>query len=135
MLLSGALAGTKIAGVIGIHAIGEVCESELDAQRFHADEELILAVKAAIGVVALILRAVQLLGGNDVQGDLLRESKVPGLMQIAPGKAGRIGQHGEHFVAQNAMGRGSQKCRINAAGIGNHEPFQRAQLAFKGEQL
>src|SRR5438552_3379920 len=55
MLLGRPLAGTKIALVVEIHAIGDGIEAVLAAVALHDGEELIFAVEAALCVVAGII--------------------------------------------------------------------------------
>ena len=135
MLLGGALAGTIIPCIVGIHAIGNVAETQFRAQRFHRREEFVLAVKAAVGVVALVLGPVQFFGLHYMQRHAQRARKGAGLIQIAAGQAGRVGQHCEHPVAQHTMRRGRQKCRVHAAGVSHHQAAEFPQPRLQNFQF
>ena len=92
-------------------------------------------MEAAVGVVARILGPVQFFGGDDVQRHLERAGKGAGLLHVAPGQAGRIGQHGQHPRAQHAMRRGGQKRGVHAAGVSHHQASQLLQPRLQGVQL
>ncbi len=66
MLFRSALTGTEIAGVVGIHAIGDGRKAKFCAQRFHDREELVFAMEAAVRVVALVFGTIQFVRSHDV---------------------------------------------------------------------
>ncbi len=92
-------------------------------------------MKAAVGVVALVFGLVQLFGLNDAQRDVVRSGEGPGLVHVAAGKAWRVGQNGQHAVAENAMRGGGEISRIDAAGVGHHDAAERAQAIFECVQF
>ncbi len=65
----GLLAGTEISSVVEVHAEGQVPEPPGCALGFHLGEELVFAVEAAAGVVALVVRVVEFGSVEDVRGD------------------------------------------------------------------
>ena len=75
------------------------------------------------------------LGRDDVQRHPSALRETARLLQVAAGKAGRIGQHGEHPVAENAMRRGRQKRGVHAAGVGHHHTVEFAQASFDRGKL
>ncbi len=121
MLLGGALAGPEVARIVGIHSVGDVGEAELRAERSHDGEQLIFAVEAAVGVVALVFGAIEFAGCDDAQGHAEGRGEGLRLLEIAAREAGRIGEHGEHAVAQDAMGGCGEKGGIDASRIRDHQ--------------
>jgi hypothetical protein len=115
MLIRGALAGTKIPGIIGIHPVCDGREAQLRTKGFHDGEELVFAVEASISVVALILGPFQFVGGHDMQRHLERLCEGAGLFHVAAGEAGRISEHGKHAGTEHAVRRSRQEGRIHAA--------------------
>ena len=51
MFVGSAMAGAKIVSVVGVDAVGDGAESAFAGERFHAVEELVFAVEAAVGAV------------------------------------------------------------------------------------
>ncbi len=92
-------------------------------------------MEAAIGVVSLILRLVKFLGLNDAERHAERFGERAGLLHVAPGKARRVRQHSQHAIAKHAMRSGGKKCRIDSAGVGDHDTAELAQTVFKRAQL
>ena len=131
MLLGGALARAEVAGVVSVHAVGNVREAELCTKGFHNGEKFVLAVETAIGVVTLILRTLELVSGYDAKRHFERFGELTSLLQVAAGEAGRVGQHGEHARAQDAMRGCGQECRIDTAGVSDHKAAQLRQARFK----
>ncbi len=72
MLRGGLLAGAVVAGVVGVEAVGDVGDAARGALAFEHGEELVLAVEAAGGVVAGVVFAGELGGGNGDERDGLR---------------------------------------------------------------
>ncbi len=58
----GLLAGTEFAAVVEVHAVGDVGEASRCSLGFHLGEELVFAVEAAVGVVALVVGAFEFVG-------------------------------------------------------------------------
>ena len=79
MVLSGGLlAGAEFAAVVEVHAVGDVCEAGCRAGLFHLGEELVFAVEAAVGVVALVVGAFEFVGLEDLRGDVVLGSEGQG---------------------------------------------------------
>ena len=97
----GFLAGTEVAAVVEVHAIGEVGEAELEARGFHLGEELVLAMEAAVAVVANVVWVVEFAGLQDVSRDAVFGGEVERRGQFPAGQGGRVGDDGEHAVAEN----------------------------------
>ncbi len=135
MFARGTLAGTEIARVIGVHAIGKMCETKLGAQGFHPGKELGLAVEAAVAVVPLIFGLVELFRLKDAQRHGKQLGEGTSLIEIAACQAGRVSQHGEHFVAQNTVRSGGEKSRVHSTGVSDHYAAQGAQPVFECLQL
>src|SRR5258707_4460574 len=100
MHLGGLLSWAKIALVVQVHSVGDRVEASCGPQLFHHRKKLVLALKAALAVIARILRTLELRSGNNLQGDylFLREGNCIG--EMSPGKAGRISDDREHFLPQ-----------------------------------
>ena len=60
MLGGGALSRTVVAQVVHIHAVDDVLEAALTPHRFQAREQFVLAVEAAVGTVAHVVRVFEL---------------------------------------------------------------------------
>ena len=69
VLGGGLLAGAEVSAVVEVHAVGDVGEAVLGAELLHLGEELVFAVEAALGVVALVVGVFELGGLQDVGGD------------------------------------------------------------------
>ncbi|HMH15578.1 MAG TPA: hypothetical protein VK578_20930, partial [Edaphobacter sp.] len=69
VLGGGLLAGAEVATVVEVHAEGDVTEVTGGALGFHLGEELVFAVEAALGVVALVVGIFELGGLKDVGGN------------------------------------------------------------------
>ena len=65
MIAGSDLSGTKVALIIGIHAVSDGLEPMFCAKRFHHREQLVLAMETARAVVAYIFGAIKFGGGND----------------------------------------------------------------------
>jgi len=129
------LPGAKVTLVVRIHAVGDALEAALPAEFLHQGEQLILAMEAADGVVAHVLRTLQFLGGHHFQRDLplLREGNR--ILQLETGQAGRIGNYRQHVVAKNLMGGIGQESGIHSARIGHQRTAQRAQVGLQALAL
>ena len=92
-------------------------------------------MEAAIGVVALVVGLVKFLGLDDLQGNLLVVGKGCGLLKVATGQRGRIGQDGEHFVAEDAVRGGGEIRRVDPAGVGDHQGAQLLEASLEGLEL
>ncbi len=68
-LLAGAEGGDVGGAVVEVHAIGDVGEVPGAAKALHNREELVLAVEAAVGVVALVVGVGELFGLEDLGGN------------------------------------------------------------------
>ena len=56
MFVRGAMAGAKIAGVVGVDSVCNRRHAALFRERVHAIEKFVLAVVAAVGVVCYVER-------------------------------------------------------------------------------
>jgi hypothetical protein len=131
VFLCGALAGAEVAGVVGVHAVGDVCEAELRAESTHDVEELVFAMEAAVEVVAGILGAVELFGGDDVEGHAETVGEGAGCIEVAAGQRGRICDDGDHAGAEKTVRGGRQISRVDATGVGDHEAAQLNQTLLE----
>ena len=103
-------------------------EAELRAQCLHDGEELVFAVEAAVGVVAGVLGRGRVLRWHDVERHAERSGKGAGLVEVAAGEAGGVGEDGDHAVAEDAVRGGGQKGGVDAAGVGHHEAAQLSEF-------
>ena len=70
-LLAGPEGCYRRRAIVEVHAVGEMTEASFCAGFFHLGEELVFAVEAAAGVVALVVGIVELGGVEDVGGDVV----------------------------------------------------------------
>ena len=87
MLRSGLLAGAVVAGVVGVEAIDDVRDAAGGALALKHGEELVLAVEAAGGVVAGVVLAGELGGGDGDERNGLRGGEGDGLARDGGGRA------------------------------------------------
>ncbi len=119
MQRGGLLAGAELGAVVEVHPVGEMRETELQARGFHLGEELILAVEAAILVVAGVVGIFQLAGLQDVDRDVVFgcEGECGGEFTARQGR--RVGDDGEHAVAEDSVRDVGEICGVGAAGVGD----------------
>lgn len=127
----GLLAGTEVAAIIEVHAVGEVGVAELLAQRFHLREQLLLAVEAALGIVARVIGVAEFDCGEDANRDsvLVREVKRCG--QFCARQRGGIRQNGEHAVTEDAVRSPGEESGIGATGVGDEQAVQTGKNAIQ----
>jgi len=82
----GSLPGPQITVVVHVLPVSDVRESELLPRRFHLGEQLVLAIKAAIAIVARVLRVVQFACLKDAYRNAMLRRKVEccGQLQSPP---------------------------------------------------
>ena len=131
MLLGRLLAGTKIALVVEIHAIGDGIEAVLAAVALHDGEELVFAVEAALCVIAGIIWIFQLLRLDDLAGNVLFLREKQGVFKLSSRQRGRIGDERQHVLAQRLMRGIRQISGVHASGVGDERPAQRVQVALQ----
>jgi len=131
MLCGRALSRPVVGGVVEVATVGDCGKPELFAQSFHRREELVLAVEAALSVVRDVGFALHLAGLQNVQRDVVFAGEGDGRGQFLAGQAGRIGDDGEHIVAQHLVSFVGEISGIDAAGIGNQEPTVLAEDAVE----
>jgi hypothetical protein len=111
------LTRTKLGAVVEVHAICNVSETARGALDFHLGEELVFAVEAALGVVALVVRAVKLVGVKDVDGDVAVGRKGEGSGKFGAREGRGVGNDGLHVVAESKVGGISEVGGVGAAGV------------------
>ena len=109
------LAGTEVSTVVEVHAVGDVSEAALGAEVLHLGEELVFAVEAALGVVALVVGVFELGGLEDVGGDGVLGCEGEGGGEFGAGEGWGVGDDGEHFVAEGLVGGVSEVGGVGAA--------------------
>ena len=82
----GLLARAEVGAVVKVHAVGDVREALRCAGQLHLREELIFAVKAALGVVSLVVGAFQLVGLKDLDWDVVVGGKGEGGGEFGAGE-------------------------------------------------
>src|SRR5438876_182971 len=129
MLLGRPLAGTKIALVVEIHAIGDGIETMFAAVALHDGEELVFAVEAALCVIAGIIWIFQLLRLDDLAGNVLFLREKQGVFKLSSRQRGRIGDERQHVLAQRLMRGMRQISGVHASGVRDEHPAKRAKMA------
>src|SRR5579862_472833 len=108
MFVGGAMAGTKIVGVVGINSIRDGAVAALLRQQFHPIEELILAVVAAVSIVCHVRRIFELTRFDELVPETERMDEIGGLLAIVLGKARRKSGYRQRAFAQRGMCRPGQ---------------------------
>ena len=124
------LAGTKVALIVEVDAVGDGIEAACCAQSFHQGEEFILAEEAALRIVANVLRAVEFRSCDHFQrnGLLLRKGNRVG--KLGACQAGGVGNDRQHVVPERLMCGPSQVGGIHAAGIGDEQTSQLTEVSL-----
>src|ERR1700710_1420693 len=121
MLCRGLLAGAEFAAVVEVHAVGYVGEAGCGAGLFHLGEELVFAVEAAVGVVALVVGAFELVGLEDLRGDVVLGGEGEGGGEFGAGEGGGVGDDGLHFFAEGLVRGVGEVGGVGAAGVGDQD--------------
>ena len=119
MISRGPLAGTEVALVVQVDAIGNGVEAASLPKVFHQREEFIFTEEAALGIVADVFRAIKFGGGDHFQGDRLFLGKGDCIGKLGARQAGRVGDDGQHSISQHLMSSPREVGRINSAGVGD----------------
>ena len=90
----------------------------------HLREELVFAVEAAVGVVALVIGIFELVGLEDLRGDVVRGGEGEGGGEFGPGEGGGIGDDRSHLFAEHLVGRVGEIGGVGAAGVGDEDAAQ-----------
>ena len=85
VLDGGLLAGAEVAAVVEVHAVGDVREALRRHGRLHLGEELVFAVEASLGVVALVVGVFEFVGLEDLGGDWCSAAKARAAASSARG--------------------------------------------------
>ncbi len=88
-------------------------------------------MKAAGSVIAGVFGPVEFVGDDDFERDSLFAGEGDGVRQLGASQAGRIGDDGQHVVAQDLMRGPGEKSRVHAAGIGDQGASQGAEMLVK----
>ena len=121
VLLRRAVPRAEVAGVVGVHAVGDRVETELLAQRAEHLEELRLAVEAAVRSIDAVGLALHLVRGEEAVRDAELAAHALRHRAVAGGIGGRVGRHREHSVAEDAVGGEGQVARVDPAGEGDDQ--------------
>lgn len=125
----GVLPRAVVAKVIFVYAIDNVLETPLPSELLHATEQLVLAVKAAIGIVGHVGRIVELVGENVFVVDPELGGERLGVAFVRLGNGGRIGGDGQATVAENLLCRPGEIRRVGAARISDQNTAKRSQVS------
>ncbi len=119
--LPGAEGGDIRGAVVEVHAEGKVGEVSGGAEALHDGEELVLAVEAALGVVALVVRVREFVSVEDFGRDVVIRGEPEGGDEFGAGERGGVGDDGEHARAERLV-RGPGEIRgVGAAGVGDED--------------
>ena len=117
MLSCGLLAGTEIALVVGIDAVGDGIEPVGFAVAFEDGEQLILTVKTAHGIVAGVSGVPQFLCFHNFAGNSAVAGEGKRVGKMSTREARGIGDYREHRGAQCLVCRPGEKGGIDAARV------------------
>ena len=84
-------------------------------------EELVFAVEAALGVVALVVGVFELVGLEDLEGDVVFGGEGEGGGQFGAGERGGVGYDRQHFFAEGLVGCVGEVGGVCSAGVGDEE--------------
>ncbi len=94
---------------------------------FHLREELILAVEAAVGVVALVVGIAELVRMENLGWDAMPGGEGEGGGELGAGKRGRVGDDGEHVGAERLVSGVGEEGGVGTAGVGDEEAAEVCQ--------
>ena len=112
-------AGTVIADIAGVLAVGDDGQTFGFGQRGKLGEELVFAEVAAVVGVGQVAGVFEFAGADDAHRELELAGEGQGLLKFTAGQAGRIGNRGEGLVPQHVVRDIGEKDRIHAAGVGD----------------
>src|SRR5579862_575905 len=119
MLRRCALSGAEVALIVEVEAVGYRVESARGTEVFHHREEFVFALEAALSVVALVFRAVEFGGGDDLDRDSLLVGESNRVREMSAGEAGGVSDDREHVVPEYFVSDPSQVGGVDAAGVGH----------------
>src|SRR5438132_10880437 len=103
VLTSSLLAGTEVALVVEVHAVGDGVEAAGVAKGFHDGEEFVFAMEAARGVVARVSGGIAFCGGDDFERYVLLLAEGDCVGELGAREAGCGGDPGEHVASDLLM--------------------------------
>ena len=121
------LAGAEVSAVVEVHAEGDVLEASGCALGLHLGEELVFAVEAALGVVALVVGVFEFGGLENVGGDRVFGGECEGGGEFGAWERGGVGDDCQHFFAKGLMCCVGEVSRVGASGVGDHDAAEIAE--------
>jgi hypothetical protein len=121
------LAGAELGAVVEVHAVGDVGEVTGDSGLLHLLEELVFAVEAAVGVVALVVGVFELVGAENLDGDVVIGDEGEGSGEFGAREGGGVGDDGLHVVAEGLVGGVGEVGGVGAAGVGDQDAAELLQ--------
>src|ERR1700685_455184 len=115
MLFRGAMTGTKIERVVGVHAVSGGVESTFQRNGVEHGEQFIFAMEAAIGGVRAIRGIFHLVRFDELVMNIVRANKVFDDVAIVRGVARRKRRNGKRTVAERLLCCPSEVSGISAA--------------------
>jgi hypothetical protein len=134
MQLSCPLTGAIVAQVIRVHAVNDVRNSPLGRLGGELREELVLAVKTAIGSVLNVVRVLKLIGRNVFVAEAVSGGELFRIALVRLGNGRRIRSDCDGAITKDFVRGPSEVCGIRTTGIGHDHTFESAQI-FKQRGL
>src|ERR1051326_3683111 len=103
MLPCSLLPRPKVTLIVNVHAISNGVKSAGGAELFHYRKQFVLALKATLPVVASIFGTIEPGCGNYLDRNSLLVGERECVGKVGSSQAGRVGDHGEHVLAEDAM--------------------------------
>src|SRR5439155_7241031 len=103
MLRRGHLPRTEIALIVKIHSVGDSLKAASGRKSLHHSEELVLAVKAAGGIIPNVFRPVEFLGTNHLDWNVVFAGEGDSITELEPRQARGVGDDCQHVIAQGFM--------------------------------
>src|SRR5438094_5746633 len=119
MLQRGHLPGPEIALIVEIHSVGDSLKAASGRESLHHSEELVLAVKAAGGIIPNVFRPVEFVGTNHLDWNVVFAGECYSIIELKPRKARRVGDDGQHVASESIMTSPSEERGVRAAGVGD----------------
>ena len=88
---------------------------------FEDGKQFILAVEATHRVVPGVVRILELTRLHHVDRDSVLAGKGKSFFQVGSRQAGRVGNHCQHFVAEDLVRGPGQESRIHSARVGDEQ--------------
>ena len=124
------LPGAEVSLVIEIYPVSNRIIATVLSQCFHYRKKFILALKAALAVVANVIRTIQFRGIDHFKWKALLICECDSIGQLSTSQTGRIRDDRQHLVTKGPVRGPGQICGIHASRICDQQAAKSKQLAL-----